>query len=326
MRNLGRIYRVCGRFDEAKAIHTQALARKEKALGLNNISTLRTIYDLGFTYHDQGKMDDAGMMYKLALARIDPMSGLDNVNRLKSDLLHRLADMYYYQARFDDSENLYNRVLAMEPKATAFNHNCAIHNMGLLHHDQGRFREAERMYSHALAGFAKLIGAQHTRTLVTFSHLGNLFRTQGRWREAAEIHMQVLIAREKTLGATAVRTIWSQACLGAIYFELGRSSEAASLFHQVRAADGRGLIVGGRISVADALYDLAILYEKHCQLEEAESTYRRAREAHEKRFAPSHPRARRVVDSLMKTLRQRGKYEEAAELEQSYIDPEWLTG
>ena len=56
-------------------MYVQALAGREKALGLDHTSTLSTINNLGILYRDQGKLAEAEQMYVQALAGYEKALG-----------------------------------------------------------------------------------------------------------------------------------------------------------------------------------------------------------------------------------------------------------
>jgi len=62
--NLGVLYRNQGKLDEAKEMYMRALKGREKALGVDHISTLRTANNFGNLYADQGKLDEADIPIK----------------------------------------------------------------------------------------------------------------------------------------------------------------------------------------------------------------------------------------------------------------------
>lgn len=56
-------------------MHRRVLAGKEKALGPNHTSTLKTVNNLGILYKDPGKLKEAGEMYQRALAGYERVLG-----------------------------------------------------------------------------------------------------------------------------------------------------------------------------------------------------------------------------------------------------------
>ena len=68
----------------------------------------------------------------------------------------------------------------------------ALHKFGDLYRYQGKLAEAEEMYPRALQGFEKALGRDHTPTLNTVNNLGNVYRDQGKLVEAEEMYERAL--------------------------------------------------------------------------------------------------------------------------------------
>jgi tetratricopeptide (TPR) repeat protein len=84
--------------DEAEQMYMRALARKEKALGRDHISTLGTVNNLGNLYCDQGKLDEAEQMYMRALAGSEKALGRDHTSTLVT--VNNLGNLYRDQGMY----------------------------------------------------------------------------------------------------------------------------------------------------------------------------------------------------------------------------------
>ncbi len=62
---------------------------------------------------------------------------------------------------------------------------------GVLYSDQGQLPEAEAIYQRALQGEEKMLGPDHTLTLMTVNNLSLLYWNQGRLQEAKAIYRRV---------------------------------------------------------------------------------------------------------------------------------------
>ncbi|OBT93043.1 hypothetical protein VE01_09002 [Pseudogymnoascus verrucosus] len=67
LKMLGNLCSDQGKLAEAEEMYQRALKGKEKALGAEHTSTLRTVNNLGNLYADQGKLAEAEEMYQRAL-------------------------------------------------------------------------------------------------------------------------------------------------------------------------------------------------------------------------------------------------------------------
>ena len=80
-RQPGQSFMVQGKLVEAKAMYERVLARKEKALGPEHMSTLRMVNKLGHLHKDQSKLAEAKAMYERALAKKEKTLGPKSCRR-----------------------------------------------------------------------------------------------------------------------------------------------------------------------------------------------------------------------------------------------------
>ncbi|KAL2829086.1 hypothetical protein BJY01DRAFT_240744 [Aspergillus pseudoustus] len=193
---LGNIYSDQGKLREAEEMYQRALAGKEKALGLDHTSTLRTVHNLGLLYSNQGKLQEAEEMYQRALAGTEKAL---------------------------EAEKMYQRALAGTERALGPDHTSTldtVNNLGILYKNQGKLQEAKEMYqralegykkalgpdhtstlrTQALKGYKKALGPDHTSTLDTVHNIGFLYSNQSKLQEAEEMYQRALAGYEKALG------------------------------------------------------------------------------------------------------------------------------
>ncbi|KAL3429076.1 hypothetical protein BDV09DRAFT_203329 [Aspergillus tetrazonus] len=126
----------------------------------------------------------------------------DRFNIFKA--FHGLGNLYLYQGKLEEAEEMYQQALAGKEKVLGPNHISTLdttNSLGLLCFDQGKLKEAEEMYQQALAGKEKALGPGHTSTLGIVNNLGNLYKNQGKLKEAEEMYQRALAGYEKALGS-----------------------------------------------------------------------------------------------------------------------------
>ncbi|KAF3012740.1 hypothetical protein E8E15_004199 [Penicillium rubens] len=224
---IGDLYSDQGKLKEAEEMYQRALAGKEKALGPDHTSTLRTVNNLGLLYKNQGKLKEAEAMYQRALVGQEKALGPDHTSTL--DSVHCLGILYKDQGKLNEAEEMYQRALAGYEKALGPNHTSTldtVNNLGVLYSDQGKLKEAEEMYQRALVGQVKALGSDHTSTLDTVNNLGNLYKDQGKLKEAEEMYQRALAGYEKALGSDHTSTLDTVNNLGNLYKDQGKLKEA----------------------------------------------------------------------------------------------------
>ncbi|KAK6614281.1 NB-ARC and TPR domain protein [Botrytis cinerea] len=278
---LGNLYSDQGKLAEAEEMYLRALEGKEKAFGLDHISTLNTINNLGILYFDQGKLAEAEETYLQALKGYEKAFGLDHISTL--DTVNNLGILYSDQGKLAEAEEMYLRALEGREKAFGPDHISTfdtVNNLGNLYSDQGKLAEAEVMYCRALEGREKAFGPDHTSTLDTVNNLGVLYFDQGKLAEAEVMYCRALEGYKKALGADHTSTLDTVHNLGILYFDQGKLAEAEVMYF--RALEGCEKALGAdHTSTLDIIHNIGVLYEKQGKLVEAEVMYSRALKGYE---------------------------------------------
>ena len=107
--NLGNMFSVHGRLDEAEKMYQRALQGYEKAWGPEHTSTLDTVNNLGLLYADLGRLDEAEKMYQRALQGYEKAWGPEHTSTL--DTVNNLGLLYADLGRLDEAEKMYQRAL-----------------------------------------------------------------------------------------------------------------------------------------------------------------------------------------------------------------------
>jgi tetratricopeptide (TPR) repeat protein len=234
--NLGVLFQVQGKLDQAKQMNRRVLAGREKALGPDHRSTLDIIQNLGSLYEDQGKLDKAKQMFQRALAGYEKALGLDHTSTLGT--VHNLGVLYRNQGKLDQAEQMYQRALAGKENALGPDHTSTlrtVNNLGALYQDQGKLEKAEQMLRRALAGKEKALGPDHMSTLDTVHTLGVLYWNQGKLDQAEQMYQRALAGREKALGPDHRSTLDTVHNLGILYRNQGNLDQAEQMYQRALA-------------------------------------------------------------------------------------------
>jgi tetratricopeptide (TPR) repeat protein len=114
--------------------------------------------------------------------------------------MHGLGNLFSYQGKLAEAEQMYERALQGYEEALGPNHTSTlgtVGNLGNLYADQGKLAEAEQMYERALQGYEEALGPNHTSTLLTVNNLGNLYADQGKLAKTEQMCKRMPLGRTK---------------------------------------------------------------------------------------------------------------------------------
>ena len=140
-----------------------------------------------------------------------------------------LAELYRVQRRFEESERLIRRTIALDeqyrgPEAT--DTASSLESLALLFHTQNRQREMEPVLTRVITIYEKALGPQHPRVASALNNLAALYRSIGRLNEAEPLVSRALAIREKALGFDHPDTVQSRNYLALLHRDLARGRVA----------------------------------------------------------------------------------------------------
>jgi tetratricopeptide (TPR) repeat protein len=143
-----------------------------------------------------------------------------------------------------------------------------------------------------------------------------LYSYQERPDEAEDAYRRALAVLETSLGRDHPSVASVLNVLGSLCDDQGRFAEAEQM--TVRAISIRETALGpDHPLLAEALFNLAHIYHRHFnKLDEAEELYKRALAISRAVFGPQDPDVAVSVEEYAALLREQGREEELAELEQ----------
>ncbi len=189
------------RWAEAEVAYRQALAIRERTLGLEHPLVAETLNSLGVLYYYQGKYDQAELLHRRALAIREKVLGPEHLHVAQS--LNNLALVYDDAGKYDQAEALYRRSLAIREKALGPDHPLvaeSLNNLAMLYQVQGKYDQAERLHRRALGIREKALGPNHPYLAQTLDAYADLLRKTNREAEASAME-----ARAKAIRANLAR-------------------------------------------------------------------------------------------------------------------------
>ncbi|KAH8698463.1 hypothetical protein BGW36DRAFT_448418 [Talaromyces proteolyticus] len=308
-----------GKYEEAEAMHRQALTTCEKVLGADHSNTLTSVNNLGLVLENQGKYEEAKVMHQWALTTREKVLGTDHLKTLTS--ANNLAGVLSSQGKYEEAEAMYRQTLTTYEKVLGADHPgtlIILNNLGEVLNSQGKYEEAEAMHQRALTTREKMLGADHLHTLTSVNNLGLVLYSQGKYEEAEAMHRWALTTCKKLLGADHPNTLRSINNLGGVLDRQGKYEEAEAMHR--RALTTREKVLGAdHPDTLTSVNNLGGVLNKQGKYEEAEAMHQRALTTYKKVLGADHPDTLMSMWHLSYSWKKKGQDVEALELLQSCI-------
>ena len=191
---LARILTAADNFDEAEKIYQEVLESQEKNLGLNDLTTLKTLSRLASSWLEK---DDcygpAEMLYRRLATSYTKLFGLDHFMTFAANL--DLALIFEEQGKYSEAEYIYNDTLkAFEMKLGLDHPNTlkVIARLAVVADVQGHFAKAANLFEQALSGMKQSMGDCHPVVLKVEENVALSFRLRGECKEARKRYVEIL--------------------------------------------------------------------------------------------------------------------------------------
>ena len=302
-----------GRYQEAIPLAQQALAIREKALGLEHPDTATALNYLAFLYYFTGAYEQAEPLFKRALANREKALGPEHPDTAQS--LNNLAALYRTTGAYAKAESLSQRALAIYEKARPEHPDtcAALGNLAAVYYDTGAYAKAEPLYLRALAICEKALGPEQPGTATALGNLALLYETTGAYAKAEPLLARALAIDEKALGPEHPETARPLHNLGELYRTTGAYAKAEPLYQRALAIREKALGLE-HPGTATALSSLASVYYDTGAYAKAEPLYQRALAIREKALGPEHPDTATALNNLAGLYQATGAYAKAEPL------------
>ena len=234
LRNLGAIYSLEGRYDDALKTLQQALKLTKNSKPLVPSIAAQVLNSLGVLYFQQGKYGKAESFFNQAMELVSSTSSPLN----SGEVLSNLAAVYHVKGHIDKAEDFYTRALKVTEAATGPSHpelTFTLSSLGVLYSETGRYTQAEIQYRRALAILETDKTAFETRIAKILQRLAVTYLRAGRRSDAEVILEQAAgIARRHIAEDRDMVTIIED--YSASLKAAGKASEAEELRAEARRA------------------------------------------------------------------------------------------
>jgi len=232
--------------------------------------------------------------------------------------LNILAQLYYYQGRYEEALPLFQRSLAIQRKSLGQDHPdvaANLNNIAQIYSSQGRYAEALPLYQCSLAIWEKALGQDHPNVATSLNNLALLYFFQGRNEDALPLFQRALVISEKALGKDHPDVSAGLNNMAQLYFSQGRDAEALSLFQRSLAIKEKAL-GQDHPRVATNLSNIAQIFFSQRRYADALPLFQRSLAISEKTLGLDHPDGATLLNNIAEVYTSQGRYAEALPLYQ----------
>jgi len=309
---IGRSFQGLGRYEEADAQLSAALALNRAAFGEDDGRTLESRNHVTWVLYDRERY---------AEAVVEGRAALDACRRVLGDsdprtwtAVNNLAAALTMTTEYDEAERLLLEGLEHMRAAGAPDHpeiNDALTNLAYNAYQAGHLAKAESYYRDALADCLRQQGDDAPETLIVLDDLANVLRDAGKLEEAGPLYDQVVETSTRVLGPDHPRTQFRRCHRGEFLYDSGQVDAAMAEFRELLDEARQKGDDEARIAPLNLL---AMCLRDRGKLAEAADVMRECLELSRRFMGPEDEETMMVQSNLALYLRPLGELEEARTL------------
>jgi tetratricopeptide (TPR) repeat protein len=291
-----------------------ALAKAEKGLGKDHLTTARALLLLGRAYKGSEDYPKVEPLYKRSLEIRESKLGKDHPDVAQS--LNDLAVLYRALGQYAKAEPLHRRALGIREARLGKGHPDvaqSLNNLAFLYERMGQPDRAEPLYKRSLEIREARLGKGHPDVATPLNNLAGLYERMGQYARAEPLYKRSLEIRESKLGKDHLLVATTLHNLAELYRGLAQYAKAEPLYLR-----GLGIYEAklgkDHPNVATILHNLAELYKAMGQYAKAEPLYRRGLGIYETKLGKDHPNVATSLNGLALLYQGLGQYAKAEPL------------
>jgi len=175
-RDLGIIYELQDRFDDAEKIYLSVLEQQRKVLGSDDIETMKSLQNLGSLYYKLARYEEAANYWEEALNRRRRVLGIDHPDYATT--LSNVPIAYIGLGQLDRAQELF--LEGLEVKRRIFGHDHpttigALGNVGQMYVDRAMYDRARPYLEETWELSRRIQGESHPTTLISGTNLASFY-------------------------------------------------------------------------------------------------------------------------------------------------------
>jgi tetratricopeptide (TPR) repeat protein/tRNA A-37 threonylcarbamoyl transferase component Bud32 len=231
--NVAVCYYLDGKYDVARPLYEDVVARRKVALGPDHPDTLRSMSNLADCYRALGRIDLALPLLQETLARRTAALGANHADTLTS--LNNLAALYLLRADFLRALAMFEDCLKRRRDALGPDHIDTRTSLGNLAHAlqaADKLDAALPLLEETVTLMTKRLGPDHPSTLTALSNLGLGYHAAKQFDKSVPLMEETLRLSKTRLGPDHPDTLVNMNNLASGYQARGRIDLAVPLFEE----------------------------------------------------------------------------------------------
>ncbi|PGH36217.1 hypothetical protein GX50_00901 [[Emmonsia] crescens] len=212
----------------------QAVEVYKEKLGLQNLATLRPMFDLAGAYHFQGKWKEGLELMTKVLELYTELLGKDHPTRMNT--LNKVARFYMDQNQLDKAEELLMEALGGAPTEFRREDPVSLDSISILasiYCQKDQLEKAENTHLQVLETIRRVLGKGNLLTASSMQQLGFVYMKQKRWNDAEKLYMESLEINRRVFGPDDRVLLENMECLGYVLSKQEQWTEAEELHRRV---------------------------------------------------------------------------------------------
>jgi tetratricopeptide (TPR) repeat protein len=307
-----------GQYELSEKVILTSLETRQRLLGSEHPTSLRTMNQHAIILHMRGKYEEAEEVYQHVLATRKRLLGAEHIETIAS--MNNLASLYSEIGQMEKSEELNTEVIELSKKVLGPEHPQTLvimNNQVCLYIRQGRFEDAVQLGREVSEKRNKFLGPQHRKTVRSKGNLADALRKLGRLDEAEVLIVEVL-ERSRDIWGDHPATFIAMSSLSELYRMQKKWKDAQGLALQVRDLNAQWLGPDHPATLT-AMGRLGMVYHDQMLLDQAEAIFTEILERMRKMPKLENPLIFTSMNNLAYIWMEQGKPDEAISLMEQCI-------
>jgi CHAT domain-containing protein/Tfp pilus assembly protein PilF len=222
LNGLGMAMQDTGRYSEARKLHEQALAIRERVSGAESTTAAEVLINLGGDCWLSGEMKLARQYLDRALAMLEKTAGTDHP--LTASALGNIGAVLKLTNDYAAARPYYERSVAIYEKRLGPDHPklaTQLNNLGLCLKELDDYEHAGALLERAVGMFERTLGADNSRSATVLANLGIVYQGLDDFTRARQAYERALAIQQKRLGPEHPLVASILNSLGLLFHRLG---------------------------------------------------------------------------------------------------------
>jgi serine/threonine protein kinase len=263
---------------------------------------------IGEVYTNLGLYKEAEPLLVGALTTQRRIQGNAHPETLSS--IHKLANLYWYQNRKEDSERLYDELVEIRKRVLGKDHPDTLradYDLASLYWARGQLDKAVGLAQETLEAQRRVLPEDHPDIINSIANLSSFYYAQERYKDALPLNEEAVALGVRVLGKDHPDTLLSMFNLATIYEKLEMFDRAESLY--MSSIEGQRRVLGDEHPITiKSTSALANMYIHLKRYDEAKKLLTEALMTYKAKLGDENENTRMTLMQLITVLKNEGDY------------------